>query len=125
MPEESRLDYESHPAAAAAKGRRGVPAWVAAASLTPMGLFFVVAYTSDRWGRWLQLGQGWERLLGLIWIATAAWSVAWAVGLAVSRKRWPGWTCLALHAGFVAFTILPPGSIGLAWLMHWMHGPGA
>jgi hypothetical protein len=112
---------------AATSGRRrwNAPLWLAASSLVPLVLFVVMIDTADRWGRWFQIGQGWERVTGMTWIATAVYSLICAGAFSFARKRWYMIVALTVHGLFVVGTILPPGMFAVPWLMHWMHGPGA
>jgi hypothetical protein len=94
------------------------------ASLAPIPALFFLFFTRHSWSRWLQIGQQFERLLGMIWIGTTVLSVACVLFGAFARKRWYVWLSVAVHGLFLLFTFTWGFAI-LAWLMHWRKGPGA
>ena len=109
----------------APKRRLQLRGWIVLGSLAPIPTFVSIAYTSGIWSRWLGIGQGWERATGILWLVSAGSSLAWIFILGFSQKRWDVWSSLVFHVLFVALTALPPGCIAVAWLMHWLSGPGA
>jgi hypothetical protein len=104
------------------------PNWLAMISLLPIPLLASFLFANDRW-RGFQiinhyLNRDREHAQGTAWIIVAAMSLLWLVLLSFSRKSLVIWICLALHISMVLFSIFPGGFM-IAFLMHWLHGPGA
>jgi hypothetical protein len=100
------------------------PAVLAPLSLLPVALFVIMLFTADRWSKFFQTGQAWERICGVTWICVASASLLWLIVYLPRPKRRLTWVCLALHAVFLGLTVCP-GFVMLSWLMHWMSGPGS
>jgi hypothetical protein len=120
------LEYGHGRTGAGRSPRTTLPRTFVLASLLPIGAFIAIALTAaDHWSRWFQIGQGWERITGILWLATAVYDLSCLVMLAFVRKRWDVWVALLLHGAWVVLTLFP-GFFAIAWLMHWgPSGPGS
>jgi predicted acyltransferase len=104
--------------------RRVLPRTFVFASIMPILMFAVVVSSPNRWFRWFHIGQERERIVGVLWMMTAAWSLACLLVLSLFRKRWDIYAGLLVHGLMIAFTIFP-GHIAIRFLMHWLPpGPG-
>jgi hypothetical protein len=100
--------------------------WSLALSLIPPAILFCIVYYNNAFGRWLNMGQGAERVTGVTWIIIALLSAQWAIVLiCFARKTALVLITLALHLATVGLSVGPPGMFAIPFFMHWLHGPGA
>jgi hypothetical protein len=126
MPSPTPLSYQSPPTASplARALTSPIPTVLAPLSLLPTFLFIIMLFTSDHWSKWFQTGQRWERITGITWLWILFLTVVWIALYLPRPKRALTWICLSLHLLFLVLSIFP-GFVLLAWLMHWLSGPGA
>jgi hypothetical protein len=116
------LDY-AHGTTGTNRQRAVLPRAVVLASPVPIVGFFAIAFTSKIWSHWFHIEH--IRIIGTVWLATAAFDIGCLVIFAFIRKRWDVWLCMLLHGLMLAFTVFT-GLIAIPFFMGWgPPGPGS